>query len=85
MNECGRDTGGQVGREKSDTAETVLDVVAIDPQEEHVAGKMHEAGVEKHRREQGRRRRRHRTKAVVEDDEVVGRDLSHQLCRRHSL
>ena len=40
-------------------AADVLDVVPEYPQGEHVAGEVHEAAVQKHRREQGDARRHH--------------------------
>ena len=43
--------GREIAEEEADVPEGVLDVVAEDPEEEHVAGDVEPAGVQEHRRE----------------------------------
>ena len=62
----------------------MLDVVAVDPQEEHVAGEMHESGVQEHRGEERRHGRIRGTEPVGEHHEVVGAHLPEQLRRRQA-
>jgi hypothetical protein len=45
------DSGGEIPEEKADVPERVLDVVAEDPEEEHVAEDVRPAGVHEHPRE----------------------------------
>ena len=48
-----REAAEEVEEEEADLAERVLDVVAEDPEEEHVAEQVHPAAVQEHRRERG--------------------------------
>ncbi len=49
MPEDGRDPAHQIEQDESPVAHDVLDVVAEDPEVEHVAAQMHEARVQEHR------------------------------------
>ena len=71
-----RDAGDQVPENEGQRAQAVLDVVAVDPQEEHVPGEVEQPPVEKQREQQIEDRRGGRPVAVLEDEEIVGRDLA---------
>jgi hypothetical protein len=53
VKEPGSYPAGQIKEEIREVPEKILDVVAEDPEEEHVAGNMQQAGVQKHARYQG--------------------------------
>ena len=48
MEEAGEDTARQIEKEKPHVSHGVLDVVAEDPEEQHVAGEVHDVGVQEH-------------------------------------
>ena len=62
--------------------EAVLDVVAVDPEEQHVPEQVHEAAVQEHRREQVGQAGRARLEAVLEDEQVVDADRADDLAQR---
>ncbi len=87
MGAGGDDAGHQVEDQVADGAEVVLDVVAEDPQEQHVAAEVQQASVEEHREQH---RQPHRL--VGEDGvgtaaspAVVGVALRGELRRREGL
>src|SRR4029077_2646670 len=53
LGEAGDDPGDQVARQVQDRPDVVLDVVAKDEQEEHVAAQVQPAGVHEHAGQQG--------------------------------
>ena len=72
--ERGDRTRAQVGHQVAEPTEAVLDVVAVDPQKQHVAAEVHQPGVHEHAREQVGHRRVPHQKPMVEHHEVPGRD-----------
>ena len=50
----GQHARGEVEDQEADRTEGLLDVVAEDPQEQHVAGEVHEAAMQEHRGHEGR-------------------------------
>ena len=66
-----RDARTKVGGKETDPAETVLDVVAVDPEKQHIAGQMQQSAVQEHRGEQVERLWHGRPKAPLEDEEIV--------------
>ena len=63
--------GQQVGREEAERAEPILDVVAVDEQEQHVPEEVHEAPVQEHREEEIADVHRRGTEAPLVDEQVV--------------
>ena len=61
----------EVGNQEPDPAESMLDVVAADPEKQHVAGEMEESGVQEHRGEERRQARLRRPETPFEDEQVV--------------
>jgi len=62
----------------------MLDVVAVDPQEQHVAEQVHEPAVQEQRHEQVPHVGRAGFVAVGEHEEVVGAQLLEHLPQRHA-
>ena len=70
-----RRAGAEVREQVADPAQAMLDVVPVDPQEQHVAQQVHPSRVQEHRGEHGGHRRRGRPVAVLVDDQVVFGDF----------
>jgi hypothetical protein len=63
--------GAEIDEQVEEPSEPVLDVVAVDPQEQHVPGEVHQSAVQEHRREQAGDGRGGGMEAVPEDEQVV--------------
>ena len=70
MGDAGAETAQEVEKKITQVAQVVLDVVAENPQEPHVADQVHPATVQKHAGEQGEDR-------VAERDVGMGREETH--------
>src|SRR6185503_5331785 len=80
--ERGGDTAQQIEGQEPAVSHAVLDVVAEDPEIEHVAGDVQKAAVEKHRGDDRYPREVRRNQAVGED-EVVDVVAERELIQKH--
>jgi hypothetical protein len=72
----------EVPEEVAQRADLLLDVVPVDPEEQHVPREVEEAAVEEHAEQQIARGWSRRAVAMLEDEEVVGRGVLQELGRR---
>src|SRR6185503_4150879 len=80
--ERGGDTAQQIEGQEPAVSHAVLDVIAEDPEIEHVAGDVQKAAVEKHRGDDRYPREVRRNQAVGED-EVVDVVAERELIQKH--
>src|SRR5215471_11357712 len=74
LRERGDKARRQIEDQKSTVTQGVLDVVAEDPQVEHVAADVQEAPVQEHRRENGEDRRKDRCPGLARSGEPAGHE-----------
>ena len=72
--------GHKVGREIAEAAQTMLDVVAEDPQKQHVPAQMRQTRMQEQGKEQGLQAGGDGPVAVGEDEDVVGRKAEYSSC-----
>jgi len=84
VKERGGHAGQQVPERVAHRPEAMLDIVAVNPEEQHIPKQVHEAAMQEHRRQQIEQLRRRGAEAVSEDNQIVRGHAAHRDFEGHA-